>query len=216
MRKDYCDITMVLDRSSSMFSVRESTISGVNEFVEKQKNQPGHATFSLVQFDDKYEVVHEAVPVKEVPELTLKTFVPHGMTALLDAIGRTINRTGQRLSEMSEIQRPSKVIFVIVTDGHENVSKEFNRDRIFEMIRHQDKQYDWEFVFIGANQDAIATATSFGIPVDNAVNYCASAVGTQAAFSGVTQSLAEYRTGNKSKGEFFNEDEKAEIEQHVG
>ena len=215
MRKDYCDITVVLDRSNSMYSVRESTISGVNEFVEKQKNQPGYATFSLVQFDDKYEVIHEAVPIKEVPQLTLETFIPLDMTALLDAIGRTINSTGQRLNKMPESERPSKVIFVIVTDGMENVSKEFNRNKIFEMIRHQDEKYDWEFVFIGANQDAIATATSMVISGQNAVNYVASNVGTQAAFSGVTRSLTDYRLGKKLKGKFFNEDEKAEIEQHV-
>lgn len=215
MRKDYCDITIVLDRSQSMFSVRESTISGVNEFVEKQKNQPGHATFSLVQFDTEYEVIHESVSVREVPELTLETFVPRGMTALLDAIGKTIDNTGQRLSAMPEMERPSKVIFVIVTDGHENASKEFNRDRIFEMILHQDKQYNWEFVFIGANQDAIATATSFGISVDNAVNYCSNDVGTQAVFTCVAESLTEYRSGNKSKGKFFSENDKMEIEQHV-
>ncbi len=216
MRKDYCDITMVLDRSHSMSAVRESTISGVNEFVEKQKNQPGYATFSLVQFDDEYEVVYEAIPVEMVTESTLETFVPRGMTALLDAIGRTINRTGQRLNAMPEYERPDKVVFVIVTDGHENVSKEFNRNNIFEMIRHQDKKYDWEFVFIGANQDAIATATSIGILADNSVNYAANDVGTQVAFSGVANSITDYRSGNKPKGQFFNSTEKAQIEQHVG
>lgn len=195
MRSDFTDISVVLDRSGSMASVATDTIGGFNTFLAEQKKQPGKATLTLAQFDDVYEVVHDGKPLAEVPELTSRTFVPRGSTALLDAIGNTINRTGKRLADMPDTERPGKVIVVILTDGFENASREFSKEKINEMIAHQRDKYQWEFVFIGANQDAIATAASYGIGAHSTMTYAANAVGTQHAFASVANLTSNYRAG---------------------
>ena len=129
------DINIVLDRSGSMEAVKEETISGFNKFLADQQNQDGDATLSLVQFDDEYEVVHDAKNLAKVPALNARTFVPRGCTALLDAIGRTIVATGARLDALSEADRPNQVLFVILTDGLENASQEFSSKKIMKMIK---------------------------------------------------------------------------------
>ncbi|MBE9031859.1 VWA domain-containing protein [filamentous cyanobacterium LEGE 11480] len=193
MKQDYTDINIVLDRSGSMQSIKDDTIGGFNAFLAEQKDVPGAATITLAQFDDVYEVVYEALILSQAPELTGKTFVPRGSTALLDAIGRTINTTGARLAAMDEASRPSHVIFVILTDGAENASQEFNAVQINQMIQHQRDTYNWEFVFLGANQDAITTAGRLGIQAGNAMSYAASSVGTRAAFKSVAKNMAKMR-----------------------
>jgi len=129
------DITVVLDRSGSMESIAGDVIGGLNTFVRAQAQVEGEACFTLVQFDDHYEVVHAHVPVQDVPPLTDQTYVPRGSTALLDAIGRTIVATGARLAMMAEADRPQVVIFAVQTDGLENASREFTRQQVFDMIR---------------------------------------------------------------------------------
>ena len=160
MRKDLTDITLVVDRSGSMEARREDAQGGINAFVKEQAQEPGEALLSLVQFDDRYEVVHDGVPIDAVPEFELK---PRGTTALLDAVGRAINEAGERLADMDEADRPGLVIFVITTDGLENASREFTKARVKEMIEHQQEKYNWEFTFLGANQDAFAEAGGLGI-----------------------------------------------------
>ena len=141
MKQNLCDITIVLDRSGSMSSVQADTIGGFNTFIKEQRKLPGECNVSLVQFDDQYEPQYAGKPVGDAPFLDEKTFQPRGMTALLDAIGRTINETGKRLGAMDDDDRPSKVLFVILTDGGENSSKEFTRAKVFEMISHQKTAY---------------------------------------------------------------------------
>lgn len=160
MRSDLTDITLVVDRSGSMGSIREDAEGGVNAFIEEQKRADGEAVLTLVQFDTEYEFLHRGVPINEVEPYKL---APRGMTALLDAVGRAINETGGRLAAMPEEQRPGLVIFVIVTDGLENSSSEFTRDQIREMIQHQQEKYNWQFTFLGADQDAFAEAGAMGI-----------------------------------------------------
>ncbi|MCA9122283.1 MAG: VWA domain-containing protein [Planctomycetaceae bacterium] len=160
MRKDLTDVTVVLDRSGSMSACREEAENGVNHFVEKQTKEPGDAVFSLVQFDTEYEFVHRGMPIEDVPTFHL---VPRGMTALLDAVGRAINETGERLSKMPEVERPGLVVFVIVTDGQENSSHEFTKSQIKQMIEHQQSVYNWKFTFLGANQNSFAEAGGLGI-----------------------------------------------------
>ena len=138
MKKDYTHISLVLDRSGSMDSVKADTIGSFNTFLKEQKENPKECTFTLVQFDNEYEIIHDFVSLKKSKNLTEKTFVPRGMTALYDAIGRTINSVGQKLADMSEEDRPERVIFVVLTDGEENSSKEFHRDQINEIIRFHD------------------------------------------------------------------------------
>jgi hypothetical protein len=160
MRSNFTDITVVMDRSGSMASCHADAEGGLNHFVDEQKKQPGDAAFTLAQFDNRYEVVHQAVPIRMVPRCTLS---PRGSTALLDAIGRAMTETGQRLAAMNEADRPGLVVFVIVTDGQENASCQYSLGKIREMIRHQQDVYKWQFTYLGANQDAFAEADSMGI-----------------------------------------------------
>ncbi len=193
MNDSLTDISIVLDRSGSMEVVRADTIGGFNAFISEQKAVPGAATVTLVQFDTEYETVFDASPLRDVPNLTEKTFVPRGGTALLDAIGRTINSAGARLAAMAESQRPGKVLLVIMTDGEENSSREFSAQQVNKMITHQREVYSWQVVFIGANQDAIATGASIGIPAANSLNYAHTGEGTQAAIRAMSASAASYR-----------------------
>jgi len=140
--------------------VREDAEGGVNAFIEQQATEPGEALLTLVQFDMEYEFLHKGVPISQVPKYKL---VPRGMTALLDAIGRAINETGERLAKMAEQDRPGLVVFVVMTDGQENSSKEFSKADIKAMIQRQQDTYKWHFTFLGANQDAFAEAGEMGI-----------------------------------------------------
>jgi len=168
MRTDLTDITMVIDRSGSMQSIQSDAEGGINSFIEQQKQEPGEANVTLVQFDTDYEFVHSGVPVKQIPAFKL---VPRGSTALLDAVGRAINETGARLAAMDESQRPGLVVFVIVTYGQENSSREFTRDQIRKMVEHQQSAYNWQFTFLAANQDAFAAGGSMGIAQDGIAAY---------------------------------------------
>jgi len=171
MRSDLTEIVIVLDRSGSMQGCKEQAESGLNKFIEEQRTQPGEANLTLVQFDTEYEFVHTGKPIKEVPKFTL---APRGGTALFDAIGRAINETGERLRLMDESKRPGLVVFVILTDGEENSSREYTQDKIKEMISHQRDVYKWMFTFLGANQDAFKTAGAFGINRGSTANFAAS------------------------------------------
>ena len=168
MRTDLTDITMVIDRSGSMQSIQSDAEGGINSFIEQQKQEPGEANVTLVQFDTDYEFVHSGVPISQVSAFKL---VPRGSTALLDAVGRAINETGARLAAMEESLRPGLVVFVIVTDGEENSSREFTRDQIRTMVEHQQSAYKWQFTFLAANQDAFAAGGSMGIAQDGIAAY---------------------------------------------
>jgi len=173
MRTDLTDITMVIDRSGSMQSIKTDAEGGINSFIEQQKLEPSEALLTLVQFDTEYEFVHSGTPIKQIPAFTL---VPRGSTALLDAVGRAINETGARLAAMTDADRPGLVVFVIVTDGEENSSHEFKRDKIREMIEHQQSVYKWQFTFLAANQDAFAEGASMGIAQDGIAAFAAGKV----------------------------------------
>lgn len=168
MRNDLTDITLVVDRSGSMESCRDDAEGGINSFIKEQKEVEGEANLTLVQFDNEYEFVYNGVPIKDVGKYSL---VPRNMTALLDAVGKAINETGERLSKMEEQDRPGCVIFVIVTDGHENSSKEFNKQQVKEMIERQQSQYNWQFTFLGADATSFDEAKSLGVCVNNIAIY---------------------------------------------
>ncbi|HYN07411.1 MAG TPA: vWA domain-containing protein [Vicinamibacterales bacterium] len=194
------DITVILDRSGSMEVRRSDAIGGFNALVDDQKVQPGVAALSLVQFDTSYQVSFTAKTPVDVPALTMETYNPSGGTALLDAMGKTISATGQRLAAMPEADRPGKVIVVIITDGEENSSREFTYPQVNEMIGHQRDVYQWEFIFVGTNQDAIASAAKIGIAPGSALTYGTSGTAARAAMGAVAQSLSERRAGHS--GEF--------------
>lgn len=194
MKIDYTDITLVLDRSGSMEAVRSDTIGGFNAFLSDQQNAGvGTATITLVQFDDVYEVVYHAIPLVTARPLTKETFVPRGSTALLDAIGQAITETGKRLAGLPESERPDKVIFVIITDGQENASRKFSVAQVGDLIVQQRDQYQWEFVFLGANQDAIATASQMGVPAASALTYAHDGKGVMDAMQTVSENVGAMR-----------------------
>lgn len=182
MKKGLTSIVFVVDRSGSMSSIAKDTIGGFNQFIKVQKeNNVGECKVSFIQFDDVYEEVFKNVNVADVKDLTDKTFVPRGYTALLDAVGKTIVSIGNDLSNTPEDQRPEKVLFVIITDGEENASKEYTADRVKELVTQQTNVYKWEFVYLGANQDAWSVGASIGIAKSGTSNYVST--GTNAGYS---------------------------------
>ncbi len=193
MDKNLCDITLVVDRSGSMSSCKQEAQNGINHFIEEQKKVEGNAYLSLIQFDTEYEFVHKGKVIREIQEYKL---VPRGMTALLDAIGRAINETGERLSAMPEQERPGLVVMVITTDGQENSSHEFKKHQIKEMIERQQNEYNWQFVFLGANQDAFAEAAQIGINQQNVSNY--DAARSQVAYGAVSMKIGNARSSARA------------------
>jgi len=200
VRSDLADVTLVVDRSGSMSSIREDAEGGINTFVQEQAKQPGEALLTLVQFDTEYEFVHRAVSVSRVPHYKL---VPRGNTALLDAVGRAINETGERLAKIPANDRPGLVVFVIVTDGQENSSKEFSKAKIKELIEHQQSKYNWQFTFLGANQDAFAEAGGLGIRAAGAATFAPGKVG--AAWQGTCMLVARMRKQTSDEETVVNE-----------
>ena len=193
MKKGFTVIACVLDRSGSMRQVAEDSIGGFNTFLEDQKKLDGEAKVSVVLFDHEYEVLHDFVDLKDVPTLDSETYVPRGMTALLDAVGRTVDDIGDKLKKMKEKDRPENVVFVILTDGYENQSVEYKVEQIKNMIDHQQDKYNWSFVFLGANQDAFSAATSFGIKDQFVSNYTGDSMGTKHAYGAMSASVGAIR-----------------------
>jgi Mg-chelatase subunit ChlD len=175
-----------------MESVKDETISGYNAFIKEQKEAGDNCSVSLVQFDSQsIDTLQEFTPVKSVPDLNGGTFQPRGMTPLLDALGKTIESTGKSLEAIPEANRPDKIVFVVITDGQENASHQFDKSRIRQMIEHQSHTYNWQFVYLGANQDAFAEAGKVGFKADNVADYVGAA--TADAFRATSSNVASYR-----------------------
>ncbi len=208
--KNKTDITIILDRSGSMSSVKDDTIGGFNNFLSEQQKIEGEAVLSLVQFDDQYETVYLDKDINSAAKLTDATFQPRGMTALFDAVGRTINSVGARLSALTESERPDKVLLVIMTDGFENSSREFNAAKVGEMIKHQRDVYNWQFMFIGANQDAVLSAQEINIPAAAALTYAANEKGTRVAYSMMAQKIGKFRVSNDAAALQIDESDREE------
>jgi len=180
-----------------MESIKSDIIGGFNEFLKKQRECGADIVCSLVQFDDRYETVFSGKAAKDAPELTSHTYQPRGSTALHDAIGRTIDEAGERFYKMAESERPSKVVIVILTDGLENASSKYMRPKLAEMIKRQREEYNWEFVFIGSNQDAIMTGQSMAVMDTHSINLCHTSQGVKDAILGGAQNCVGYATGAK-------------------
>ena len=189
------EIVCIIDRSGSMLKIKDDAIGGFNNFLADQKQVPGEVAFSLIQFDHEYNVVYDCVPLQSVEPLTNKTYAPRGTTALLDAIGRTVTTIGDRLNKTEEILRPQKVIVVILTDGLENASREYKRNTISEMVKHQQEKYSWEFLYLGANQDAFTEAGALGINRGSTTNFDATDIGTRHAYGTLSAATTAYRVG---------------------
>ncbi len=193
MNKNYTEIAFVLDRSGSMGSCREAAMSGFNLFLHEQQQTEGLAKLTLVLFDDEYLVPIDGLPVAEILPLNDDSYVPRGSTALLDAIGQTIDDFGARLAALPEQDRPGQVIVAILTDGLENSSQTYTWQQIARVIKEQTEQYRWTFLFLGANQDAIATAAQMNIAAANAAAYVADAAGLHASASSLSRKVRGLR-----------------------
>ena len=197
--KQETDVTVILDRSGSMQSIASDAIGGFNDFLVEQQRQVGDCRLTLIQFNDQYEVVYAAQPIADAPRLTEDTFRPRGTTALLDAIGRTIDRTGGRLAALSEDERPDRVMLVIITDGRENASSDFTRERIFGMISTQRDVFQWSFLFLAANQDAIAEGAKVGIGAQQSLKFSATGAGIRAAARSMSHAVSSLRRGGTAE-----------------
>lgn len=197
MNKKLTEIAYILDRSGSMAQLTEAAISGFNTFLMDQLDTPGDARLSLVLFDDQYQLHANRAPLEDVEPLDTRTFIPRGTTALLDAIGRTIDNIGAKLAKTPEAERPAKVIFAIYTDGYENASTDYSVSKIQQMIQLQTEEYNWEFLFLAANEDAIATAAQYGIQRKNASTIRFSEIGMEAAAASFSRKVKAQRMMNQ-------------------
>lgn len=202
-------ITLILDRTGSMESIRDDTIGGFNAFLTEQQRQPGTVTLTLVQFDSQnsYEVLYNFTPIAAVVPLTRESYVPRASTPLLDAMGRGINELGAVLAGMAEDRRPQQIVFVVVTDGQENSSREFTKDQVSQMIRDR-QQEDWQFVFLSADLDAVTDAETSGIAASHAMAFDKTALGTHAAWESMSKNTSSYRARLRKDMSFEEDDRK--------
>jgi uncharacterized protein YegL len=208
-KENFTSINVIIDASGSMGHLATDTIGNFNSFLQEQKAFPGEAVFTLCTFNTDYRLVHDFVKIASVTDLDKSTYRPDGGTALLDAMGTTIDSVGRKLAAMPENERPSKVIFLIITDGHENSSHSYSPEQIKSMVEHQKDVYSWEFVFMGANIDAIAAGTNLGISVQNTLNYAPTAAGTHKLYSTISENMTSYRASRSSRADFFNQPQPA-------
>ena len=212
MRKNLTEIVFILDRSGSMSGLEADTIGGYNSLLEKQKKEAGAAIISTVLFDDKQEVLHDRVNLDKMKPMTDREYYVRGCTALLDAVGGAIHHIGNVHKYAREEDRPEKTLFIITTDGMENASRIYTYDRVKKMIEHEKEKYGWEFLFLGANIDAVAEAGRFGIRPECAVNYECDSVGTAVNYRALSQAVSRVRAAECCPSMALDADWKTEIE----
>lgn len=199
MKENYTDITIVLDKSASMEGVWSDTLGGFNKFLKEQKDVEGEATITLYQFANDFNPIYEGKKIKTAEELTNKTYIPDGFsTSLLDAVGRAITETGKRLDSMDEEEKPDKVIFVVQTDGLENSSQEHTVESIKSMIEHQESNYNWKFIFLGASPKAFNQAGNLGFRALNSMQYSNTSKGNEVAYSTLSRGISSLRDMDKA------------------
>jgi hypothetical protein len=216
MNQQAMQIAMILDRSGSMSQIAEATVEGMNSFLTDQRESTAEVSLLLVQFDDRYDEIYRG-PIAHAPSFTLTEhpignqirFEPRGMTALLDAMGKTIDDLGKSLASLPEERRPGKVVVVTMTDGLENKSSVYNQRQIAALIQHQREVYKWEFQFLAANQDAIATAGKMNIPAAQAITYAASGSGMQNVMASMSRSVRAYAAAPDAPAPTFNPEDRA-------
>ena len=187
------EIVFILDRSGSMSGLEEDTIGGYNSMLKKQQEEKGEAIVTTVLFDNQYKLVHDRTNIEEIKPLTEKEYFVRGTTALLDAVGITIQKIVNATRNTKKEHQADKVMFVIITDGMENASHEYNYEKVKAMIERQKERYKWEFIFLGANIDAVETASRFGIGEDRAANYKADSEGTLLNYNVVSEVISNIR-----------------------
>ena len=204
MKQDLTELVFILDKSGSMSGLEEETIHGFNDMLTKQKATESKCRLTTVLFNHQYDLRHDRIDIQAVNKLDQKDYQVGGYTALMDAIGTTINKIKQVQANTNEPYRADKVIFVIITDGYENASREFSSNQIKAMIETQKKNDNWEFIFLGANIDAVETAKNYGINADRAANYVPSAEGTQMNFNMMSDTVLSYRKQGKVDEKFLD------------
>lgn len=193
MKKNLTELVFILDKSGSMSGLENDTIGGFNSMLEQQKKVGGQCIITTVLFDNRYELLHDRMDLRAIRPITRREYSVGGSTALLDAMGRTIHKIATAQKNTAEDYRAEKVMFVIITDGEENASRYYSSVQVKDMIRHQKERYGWEFIFLGANIDAVETAGRFGINADRAVDYVADSKGTQLNYRMMSESVAAFR-----------------------
>ncbi|MHA6259127.1 vWA domain-containing protein [Sporosarcina sp. CAU 1771] len=197
MKKSTTELVFILDKSGSMAGLEADTIGGYNAMLGKQKKEEGEAIVTTVLFNHANDLLHDRIHIKGIAPITEREYEVGGTTALLDAIGFTIQKIGNVQKRTSEEERAERVLFVITTDGMENASKEYGYEKIKKMITDQKEKFNWEFIFLGANIDALSTAAKFGIQEEYAVNYHADSEGIEENFQALNEAVATFRRGEK-------------------
>lgn len=203
MKKGLTELVFILDKSGSMSGLEADTIGGYNSMLAKQQAVEGECDITTVLFDNNYELLHDRIDINGVCTITEKEYFVGGSTALLDAIGMTIHKIGSAQRHTAEDYRAEKVMFVIITDGEENSSREYTSDKIKAQIERQKMKYGWEFIFLGANIDAVQTAERFGISADRAIDYVPDSVGTNLNFKVMAEAVVRFRESGVVEEETF-------------
>ena len=193
MKKGLTELVFILDKSGSMSGLERDTIGGYNTMLEKQKAAEGECRITTVLFDNGYELLHDRIDIRAVDPITDNEYAVGGSTALLDAVGRTIHKIGNVQKHTAEGYRAEKVLFVIITDGEENASREYSAEKVRAQIERQKEKYGWEFIFLGANIDAVPAAGRFGISADRAQTYHADSQGVALNFDAVGEAVSSFR-----------------------
>lgn len=197
MRKGLTELVFILDRSGSMSGLERDTIGGFNSLIEKQKKEEGEVLISTVLFDDRSDVIYDRVPVDQVKRMTEDDYYVRGCTALLDAVGEAIHHIATVHKYAREEDRPEKTLFVITTDGMENSSRRYTYDMVKKMVEKEKEKYGWEFMFLGANIDAVEVAGRFGIQKERAINYDCDSFGTQLNYDAISNAVSGFRKSER-------------------
>ena len=208
MNNNLTELVFILDRSGSMAGLEGDTIGGFNAMLEKQKKEPGEALLTAILFDDESSMLYDRVDIRKIEPMTDRQYQVGGCTALLDAIGGAVKHIAKIHRYAREEDRPGKTVFVITTDGMENASRSFRYEEVQRLVKHEQEKYGWEFLFLGANMDAISAAKSFGIRPDRAVRYACDSRGTRLNYQVVSRTIGSLRAGAP-----IAEDWSAEIEE---
>ncbi|MCW6038700.1 hypothetical protein K4A83_20845 [Spirulina subsalsa FACHB-351] len=211
MPETYTHISIILDRTGSMDTIQDDVIGGFNQFLASQQEETGRATLTLVQFDsqDPYEVIHQFAPLEQVAPLSRETYVPRASTPLLDAIGRGIIDLAHRLATMPAGEKPDQVVFVIITDGQENSSREFTKAQVMKLLAEKQEKDKWQFVFLSADLTALDDAIDYGFHAPATISFDKDSQGTAAVFSSLAKNVKRYRS-QEAESLVFDEEDRAQ------